>query len=107
MWNWEVYICLHGICGGHRPSGRAVSIATGYALDHQVDGVKKSAGSLSNLSSMSSKLTLGPTQLPIQWILAALSPGVILQGREADHSPTISAEVKKTPFPHTISSRSA
>jgi hypothetical protein len=37
---------------------------------------------------------LGPTQLPIQWVPAALSPEVKRPGREADHSPPSSAEVK-------------
>jgi hypothetical protein len=30
-----------------------------------------------------------------QWVQRALSPGVKRPGREVDHSPTISAEVKK------------
>jgi hypothetical protein len=37
----------------------------------------------------------GPTQPPIQWVLGALSTGVKRPGREADHSPPTSAEVKK------------
>jgi len=37
---------------------------------------------------------LWPTQPPIQWVVGALSPGVKLQGREADHSSQSSAEVK-------------
>jgi hypothetical protein len=32
--------------------------------------------------------------LPIQWVTGALSVGVELQGREADHSPPSSAEIK-------------
>jgi hypothetical protein len=38
---------------------------------------------------------LGPTQPPIQWIQGALSLGVKRPGREADHSPPSSAEVKE------------
>jgi hypothetical protein len=45
--------------------------------------------------SMSSRPALGPTQPPIQWVPGALSPGVKRPGREADHSPPASAEVKK------------
>jgi hypothetical protein len=37
----------------------------------------------------------GPTQSAIQWVPGALSPGVKRGGREADHSPPPSAEVKK------------
>jgi hypothetical protein len=45
--------------------------------------------------SKSSRPVLGSTQPPIQWIPETLSPGVKRQGREADHSPPASAEVKK------------
>jgi hypothetical protein len=38
---------------------------------------------------------LGPTQPPIQWLTGALSLGVKRPGREADHSPLSSAEVKE------------
>jgi hypothetical protein len=48
---------------------------------------------------------------PIQWVPGALSPGVKRQGREADHSPLPSAEVKKggaiPPLPHMSSRHSA
>jgi hypothetical protein len=51
------------------------------------------------------------TQPRIQWVPGALSSGVKRQGREADHSPPASAEVKKRgsihPLPHTPSWRSA
>jgi hypothetical protein len=41
-----------------------------------------------------SRTAFGPTQPPIQWVPGALSVGVKLPGREADHSPPSSAEVK-------------
>jgi hypothetical protein len=41
----------------------------------------------------SSRPALGP---PIQWIPGALSPGIKQPGRESDHSPATSAEVKNT-----------
>jgi hypothetical protein len=43
-----------------------------------------------------SRPVLGLTQPPIQWVLGAVSPGVKQQEREADHSPTSSAEVKNS-----------
>jgi hypothetical protein len=46
------------------------------------------------LFSTSSRPTMGLTQPPIQWVPWALSPQVKRQGREADHSPPSSAEVK-------------
>jgi hypothetical protein len=45
--------------------------------------------------SMSSRPALGPTQPPIQRVPGAPFPGVKRPGREADHSPPTSAEVKK------------
>jgi hypothetical protein len=48
------------------------------------------------LISMSSRPAMGSTQPPIQWVPGALSRGVKRPGREADHSPPASAEVKKT-----------
>jgi hypothetical protein len=45
--------------------------------------------------STASRTALGPTHLPIQWVPGALSLGVKRPGREADHSPPSSAEVKE------------
>jgi hypothetical protein len=57
------------------------------------------------------KPALGPIQPPIHWVPGALSPGVKRQGREADHSPPFSAEVKNggaiPPIPHMSSGRRA
>jgi hypothetical protein len=68
---------------------------------------RSSPGRVKNFHfSMSSRPALGSTQPPVQWV-----PGVKRPGREADHSPPTSAEVKKIgsihPFPHTPSWRSA
>jgi hypothetical protein len=40
-------------------------------------------------------MALGPTQSPIQWVPGDRSLGVKRPGREADHSPLSSAEVKE------------
>jgi hypothetical protein len=77
---------------GRRDS--AFGIATGYGLDDQEVGVRVAMGA-KLLFSTSSTLDLGPTQPPIQWVPGALSPAVRRPGREADHSPAASAEVKK------------
>jgi hypothetical protein len=42
-----------------------------------------------------SRPALGPTQPPIHWIPEALSLGVKRPGREVNHSPPSSAEVKE------------
>jgi hypothetical protein len=47
------------------------------------------------LFATASKTALGPTQPPIQWVPGALSLGVKRSGREADHSPSPSVEVKE------------
>jgi hypothetical protein len=41
-----------------------------------------------------SRLVLGPTHLPIQWVTGALSLRIKRPGREADHSPTPRPESK-------------
>jgi hypothetical protein len=46
--------------------------------------------------SMSFIPALGPIQLPSPYVPGALSLGVTRLGREADHSPPASAEVKKS-----------
>jgi hypothetical protein len=46
------------------------------------------------LFTIVSRPALGPTQPPIQWVPGALSLGVKQSGREGDHSPPSSAEVK-------------
>jgi hypothetical protein len=47
------------------------------------------------LITTASRIALGPTQPPIQWVPGVLSLGVKWSGREADHSPSSSAEVKE------------
>jgi hypothetical protein len=46
------------------------------------------------LFNTASRTALEATQAPIQWIAEALSLGINFPGRETDHSPTSSAEVK-------------
>jgi hypothetical protein len=59
-------------------------------------GRGSSTGTVKNvLFSTSSRPALGPTQPPVQWAPGALSPDVKRPGRETDHSPPTSAEVKK------------
>jgi hypothetical protein len=77
-----------------RSRSNVVGIATVYGLDHRGVGVRVPVGS-KFLFSTSSGLALGSTQPPIQWGRGALSLGVERRRDEADHSPPVSAEVKK------------
>jgi hypothetical protein len=74
----------------------SVGIATGYGLDGRGAEVRVPVGARIFLHSTSSRPALGPTQPPIQWVPGALSLGVKQPGREGDHSPPTSAEVKNT-----------
>jgi hypothetical protein len=74
--------------------------------------LNSSLGRVKNfLFSTSSRPALGSTHPPSQWIPGVLSPEIKRSGREADHPPPTSAEVKKmwlyTSTPHTSSWRSA
>jgi hypothetical protein len=46
------------------------------------------------LIATASRALLGQTQPPTQWVPPTISPGVKRPGREADHSPPYSVEVK-------------
>jgi hypothetical protein len=71
-----------------------MSIATTYGLEGREVGVRVLGGGKIFLLSTSSRPVLGPTQPPIQWVPGALFLVVRRAGREADHSPPTSAEVK-------------
>jgi hypothetical protein len=72
-----------------------IGIPTGYGLE-ELRGRSSSPARVKNfLFSTLSRSALGFTQPPIQRVPGALSPGVKRPGREADHSPPASAEVKK------------
>jgi len=43
---------------------------------------------------IASRASLGSTQLPVQWVLGALTPSVKWLGHGANHSPLPTAEVK-------------
>jgi hypothetical protein len=67
----------------------SVGIALGYGLDD------RGSRGLGIFFTTVSRTALGPTQPPIQWVPGALSLGVKRPGRETDHSPPSSAEVKE------------
>jgi hypothetical protein len=70
---------------------------TGRSLVHELLPKCRKVFVVSDVNSEPEEATrtaLGPTQPPIQWVAGALSLGVKQPGREADHSPLSSAEVK-------------
>jgi hypothetical protein len=74
-----------------RSRDSSVSIAVGYGLDGR--GSISGRGEIFLLST-SSRPALGLIQPPIQWVSAALFPGVKRPGCEPAYSPPSSAEVK-------------
>jgi hypothetical protein len=83
---------------------RSVGIATACGLDGL--GLNPNSERLFS-SPQRSRPSVGPAQPPIQWIPRALSPGLMPQGLEVDHSPASIAEVKNDgaipPFSHMSS----
>jgi hypothetical protein len=71
----------------------AVGIATGRA-GRPRSRISSPGEGKNFLFSTSCRPALGPTQPPIQWVTGTLSPEVKRPGREANHSPPTSAEVK-------------
>jgi hypothetical protein len=70
--------------------------ATGYGLDDRGVGVRVPVRGKNFLFSKSSRLFLVSTHPPIEWVTGVLSPEVKGPGREADHSPVTSANIKET-----------
>jgi hypothetical protein len=90
----------------------AVGIATGCGLDDRGVGVRVPVGLRIFSSPRRPDRLCGPPELISNVYRGALSPGVKRPGREVDHSPPTSAEVKKMcgsihPLPYTPSWRSA
>jgi hypothetical protein len=73
-----------------------VGIATGYGLDDREVGVQVPVGSRIFSPPSRPDRLWGPPSLLSNGYPEDLSPVVKRQGREADHSPPTSAEVKKT-----------
>jgi hypothetical protein len=78
---------------GHDHLFSSVGVALGYGLDDRGFDSRQGLGIFHFTTA--SRTALGPTKPPIQWVRGALSVAVKRPGREADHSPPSSAEVKE------------
>jgi hypothetical protein len=76
----------------YREQGSSVSIVTRLWTGRP--GFDCRQAGILFLFTTASRPALGPTQPPIQWVPVILSTRVKGPGREADHSPPSSAEVK-------------
>jgi hypothetical protein len=72
-----------------------MGIALGYGLDDRGSRFRFPEDLGIFFFITASRTALGPTQPPVPWVPGSLSLGVNRPGREADHSPPSSAEVKK------------
>jgi hypothetical protein len=89
------YMYMLRMWGYVRSRVSVVSIATGYGLDDRGFGVKVPVGVRIFSSPRRPARLSGPPNLPSNGYRGALSLGLTRPGRQADHSPPSSAEVKK------------
>jgi hypothetical protein len=82
----------------YKPGASVFDIGTDYGLDDRGVGVRVSEEARILYSPGRPYRLLRPTQFSIQWVPGAFSPGIKRPGREVDHSPPTSAEVKKMCF---------
>jgi hypothetical protein len=71
-----------------------MSIVIGYRQNGQGIRIRFAAEITIFPFSTSSRLAVGPTQLPIRWVSSVTFRGDKAAGHEANHSPPFSTEVK-------------
>jgi hypothetical protein len=78
----------------HSPSS-STEVKNAWSWTIGVLGIDPRRGLGIFLFTTASRTSLGPTQPPIQWVPGALFLGVKWPGREDNHSPPYSAEVRE------------
>jgi hypothetical protein len=86
---------MSNVTSSERSRDSAVGIATGYGLDDRGVGVRVPLGSRIFSAPCRPDRLWGPPNLLYNEYRALYPRGVKRQGREADHSPPTSAEVKQ------------
>jgi hypothetical protein len=81
------------LMGAHKTQRMASALSFFTAIPHRWRWISQSLNT--NNRWRKSRPALGPIQPPVKWVPGTLSPGLKRQGREADHLPPTSAEVKK------------
>jgi hypothetical protein len=97
-WKWSIAVSFHilSILSFRTTHLPIISRYSDWLRVGRPRGRSSSPNRVKNfLFSTSSIPALGSTQPPIQWVPGALFPRVNRPGREADHSPPTSAELKK------------
>jgi hypothetical protein len=87
--------CIHYVHNNANVFIRVVGIVTGYGLDDRGVGVRVSVGSRMFSSPRRPHRLSGSTNLLSNGYWGLFPPGVKRPGREVDHSPATSAEVKQ------------
>jgi hypothetical protein len=93
-----VFIAFPTYAGKCRDS--SVVIATGWTVEVRFSPGVRDFFFFFNFAS--SRPALGPTLPPISCVPCAISPGIKLPGRLADHSPSSNAEVNNGGAMHTL-----
>jgi hypothetical protein len=88
------YLFIFSLLDDVEPGLRS-SMATGYGAQGPRSRNSSPGRGKNFYFSMSCKPALRPIQLLIQWVLEALSREVKRPGRETEHSPPTTAEVKR------------
>jgi hypothetical protein len=91
---FQAHIIFLRQISSHATCGTSIEYYGHSVLRHGWPGFGSLMGLGIFLFTAASRPALEPTRPPIQWLTGALSLGVKRLGREADHSPQFSAEVK-------------